>query len=326
MKYSIILPVYNAELTLRRCLDSLLRQPFADYELLLVNDGSTDGSAEICREYAAAYPQLRYIEKENGGVSSARNLALAQAQGEYILFVDSDDYVSERYFSVLEAALAQSDPDLLLFGYQNFGTLRSTWNTGNYLEREECAVAARVSDALRAYLFSSLWSKVFRRSIIDAHRLRFDTSLSIGEDQAFIFSYAMHIRSIASISDTLYYVDTTGQNSLSRKRRDYLTEQLLTVNRRMAAALHASQHTPHTQRQYEAALAWVFYRSAYSCCKELLKYDLTPKQRRSKIRDICARYRAEAFQPLGWKCRVIALPIQLGWSHVLDFMSNIKFK
>lgn len=94
MKYSIIIPVYNAEGTLRRCLDSLVGQQFSNYELLLINDGSTDGSDAICREYASTYSCVRYFAKENGGVSSARNLGLEQAEGEYILFADSDDYVS----------------------------------------------------------------------------------------------------------------------------------------------------------------------------------------------------------------------------------------
>ena len=99
---------------LRRCLSSIVRQPFSDYELLLINDGSTDGSDRICREYADAYPQIRYVAKENGGVSSARNLGLEQASGTYILFVDSDDYVAEDYFAVISDALEHDAPDLLL--------------------------------------------------------------------------------------------------------------------------------------------------------------------------------------------------------------------
>ena len=101
MKYSIIIPVYNAEGTLRRCLDSLVGQQFSNYELLLINDGSTDDSDAICREYANTYSCVRYFAKENGGVSSARNLGLEQAEGEYILFADSDDYVSPIFIEVL---------------------------------------------------------------------------------------------------------------------------------------------------------------------------------------------------------------------------------
>lgn len=324
MKFSIIIPVYNAEGTLRRCLDSLVKQPFSDYELLLINDGSTDSSDAICREYAAVYPQIEYSAKKNGGVSSARNLGLALAQGEYILFVDSDDYVSADYFRCIHSAISAHEPDLLLFGYQNFGAQTSEWGTGDYCETGEHEMAARVSTALRQYLFSSLWSKAFRRSIIEDNGLRFDEALAIGEDQAFIFAYAMHIRSIASVSDVLYHVDVSGGDSLSRKRRDYLTDQLIAVNRKMSAALRGTSHSPQARRVYEAALAWVSYRSAYSCCKELLKYDYTAKQRRREISKICRLYHDEHIRPHDWKCRVIALPVQLGLSRVVDFLIRYR--
>ena len=224
MRYSVIIPVYNAEKTLCRCMDSLVKRAFSDYELLLINDGSTDGSDAICREYADTYPCVRYLAKENGGVSSARNLGLEQAKGEYILFVDSDDYVSENYFSVISGALERDTADLLMFGYRNFGGVSSEWDTGMFHEDSETGIAERVSSAVRQYLFSSLWSKAFRRTIIQQFRLRFAPDLAIGEDLAFIFSYTMHIQSIHSIEDRLYNVDTGGMNSLSRKARPYLTE------------------------------------------------------------------------------------------------------
>lgn len=326
MRFSILIPVYNTEKTLARCLDSLVNQQFSDYELLLINDGSTDNSDAICRAYANAYPQIRYFQKENGGVSAARNLGLAQARGAYILFVDSDDFVSEDYFAVLSDALEQQTPDLLMFGYRNFGGGSAEWNTGAFSENTEIKIADRISTAMRQYLFSSLWSKAFRRQTIEENGLRFDESLSIGEDQAFIFAYAMQIRSIASIPNTLYHVDTSGGGSLSRKRRDYLTEQLMAVNRRMADALRSTEHSPQAEKIYEAALAWMSYRSAYSCCKELLKYAYTGKQRRQKIREICRRYRDEKIRPRDWKCRVIALPVRLGWSGVIDTLACWKAK
>lgn len=324
MRYSIITPVYNAEATLPRCLDSIVGQSFSDYEFLLVNDGSTDESDGICRKYAAQYPQIQYFAKENGGVSSARNLGLERAQGEYILFVDSDDYVSEDYFSVLEQALEETRTDMLLFAYRNFGANESRWSTGCYQETDEERRARRIADAMQRYLFSSLCSKAFRRSIIEKAHLRFDETLAIGEDQAFIFRYAMHIASIASIDAQLYHVDISGQDSLSRKRRDYLTTQLIQVNRAMKAALEQTQHSSEARSIYEAALAWMSYRSAYSCCKELLKYDYPAGRRRQEIRKICSLYRKEAIRPQGWKCRLIALPVQLGMSHALDALIRWK--
>ena len=290
MRYSVIIPVYNAKETLRRCLDSLVGQQFSNYELLLINDGSTDGSDAICREYASTYSCVRYFA--NGGVSSARNLGLEQAKGEYILFVDSDDYVSADYFATLSSALKNDTADLLMFGYSNFGGVSTEWDTGEFYEQ---------------YLFSSLWSKVFKKQIIEQYNMRFGNDLAIGEDQAFIFTYAMHIRSIGSIEDHLYNVDVSDGNSLSRKARPYLTEQLMEVNRRMYAAYQAVPHAPEAAKHYEAALSWMTYR-------------------RQEIRKICKLYRAEHVRPVGWKCRIIALPVQLGWSGAIDRLICNKAK
>lgn len=326
MQYSVIIPVYNAERTLRRCLDSLVGQQFSDYELLLINDGSTDGSDAICREYANTYSCVRYFAKENGGVSSARNLGLEQAEGEYILFVDSDDYVSQDYFALLSHTLESNAVDLLMFGYRNFGGASTEWDTGVFCEETESGVAKRISFAVCQYLFSSLLSKAFKRQIIERDNIRFSNDLAIGEDQTFIFTYAMHIRSIGSIENHLYNVDVSDGNSLSRKARPYLTEQLMEVNRRMYAAYRVSEHSPEAARYYEVALSWMTYRSAYSCCKELLKFDFSVKQRRQEIRKICKLYRAEEIKPVGWKCRIIAMPVQLGWSWAIDRLICIKAK
>ena len=324
MKYSVIIPVYNAARTLRRCLDSLVDQIFDDYELLLINDGSTDGSDAICREYANVYPCIRYFAKENGGVSSARNLGLEQAKGEYILFVDSDDYVSNNNFAVIGQELARCCPDLLMFGAAITGGEEQTRITGAYREAEELNIARRIAEAMQQYLFSSLCNKVFKRETIERFHLRFENGLAIGEDQLFIFTYAMHIKSLASVEEILYFVDISDRGSLSRKARPYLTEQLMEVNRRMYAACRAAEHSPEAARCYEAALSWVTYRSAYSSCKELLKFEYSAKQRRQEIRRICKLYRAEKVRPVGWKCRVIALPIQLSWAFMLDMLVRYK--
>ena len=179
---------------------------------------------------------------------------------------------------------------------------------------------------MRQYLFSSLWSKVFKRKIIENRGLRFRTDLSIGEDQLFIFSYAMHIQSISSIDALLYNVDVSNENSLSRKGRHYLTGQLMEVNRRMYAAYHATEHSPESAHYYEAGLAWMTYRSAYSCCKELLKFNCSAKQRRREIRKICKLYRTEKIKPVGWKCWCIALPVRMRWSRMIDLLICCKTK
>ena len=324
MQYSIIIPIYNAEATLRRCLDSLVGQQFSDYELLLINDGSTDDSDAICREYANTYSCVRYFAKENGGVSSARNLGLKQAEGEYVLFVDSDDYVADNYFAAISAAVKDTSPDLLLFGYCNLGDKSAEWSTGEFYESTETGVAKQVSSALRRYLFSSLWNKVFKREIINEYQLEFKSDLDIGEDQTYVFEYTMNIKTIASITDILYFEDTANCYSLSRKARPYLTEQLMEVNRRMYSAYRFKEHSPQAARCYETALSWMTYRSVYSSSKELLKFNYSSKQRRREIRRICGLYCTENIKPVGWKCQLIALPVRMGWNIVIDALVQYK--
>lgn len=324
MQYSIIIPIYNAEATLRRCLDSLVGQQFSDYELLLINDGSTDDSDAICREYANTYSCVRYFAKENGGVSSARNLGLEHAKGEYVLFVDSDDYVADNYFAAISAAVKDTSPDLLLFGYCNLGDKSAEWSTGEFYESTETGVAKQVSSALRRYLFSSLWNKVFKREIINEYQLEFKSDLDIGEDQTYVFEYTMNIKTIASITDILYFEDTANCYSLSRKARPYLTEQLMEVNRRMYEAYRFKEHSLQAARCYETALSWMTYRSVYSSSKELLKFNYSSKQRRREIRRICGLYCTENIKPVGWKCQLIALPVRMGWNIVIDALVQYK--
>ena len=109
--FSIILPAYNAELFLARTLTSIFSQDFSDYELLLVNDGSTDNTLDICKEFAAVYPQVKVIDKKNEGVAVARNAALQAAQGKYILFVDADDIFYPQALKKIYGRLRESDVD-----------------------------------------------------------------------------------------------------------------------------------------------------------------------------------------------------------------------
>lgn len=119
MKLSIIVPIYNVAPYLRKCVDSLLAQDISDYEIILVDDGSPDESPEICDQYAGQYSNIKVIHQENAGLSAARNAGLAIAQGEYILFVDSDDYLQPNVLGALLAQAERDQLDVLRFRYQN---------------------------------------------------------------------------------------------------------------------------------------------------------------------------------------------------------------
>lgn len=322
-EYSVIIPVYNAEKTLCRCIDSIIDENRKNIEIILVNDGSTDSSLFICKQYSQKYDNIVTVDKENGGVSSARNIGIQAARGEYILFLDSDDYVSDNYFDVLNSIYTDSSPDLVIFGAQAVGGAEQKCQTGCFFENSPDGIAMRIAQAMQEYNFSSVCNKAFKRTIISSRGIVFDGRLAIGEDQLFLFEYAMNIASIKSVNDIIYNFDVSDKDSLSRKYREYLLDQLITVDRRMYSAYHASSHK---SRHYESALAWAFYRSAYSCFNELTKVDITNKQRLAEINRICTAFNADRIEPIGLKCKMIALPVCLRMGRIIDLIVRIKSK
>ena len=189
---SVIVPVYNAEKYLRRCIDSVLAQTYADFELLLIDDGSKDKSGEICDEYAQKDARVRVFHKENGGVSSARNLGLDNAKGEWVTFVDSDDYIKSRF---LESAIINAHSDLVIGD--------SLW-----LDANDKIVACdnfsftnlSKEEILEKYLYSGAftvpWGKLYSHSIIANYSIRFNTELRFAEDLCFVYQYLLYVKEI----------------------------------------------------------------------------------------------------------------------------------
>lgn len=215
---SVIVPVYNAEKVLPRGIDSILAQIFRDFELILVNDGSSDDSGAICDEYASRDPRVKVIHQQNAGVSAARNAGLRAAQGEWVTFVDSDDLVLDCFLqSLVDAVSADNRIDLAYCGYAivERKTTVKTYQSASYIGK----------DALR-HLFSSTnllyrcspWAKLFRLSIIKANGLEFDTRLQISEDRLFIYNYLQHVRGIATSSALGYLYGSFSPTSLKNKR------------------------------------------------------------------------------------------------------------
>lgn len=198
---SVIVPVYNSEDTLNRCVDSILNQTFHDWELLLIDDGSTDKSGEICDEYIATDSRIKVFHKENGGVSSARNVGLENAKGEWITFCDSDDFVFscwlENYvnniFEGIDIVCQAFKCNKIFIGKRIFG-----------LTYKGC-VQDGVSLLYENDILGYLWVKLFKRSIIESYKLRFDTRYNYQEDQEFCFRYFCYIKTIVCIENVGYY-------------------------------------------------------------------------------------------------------------------------
>lgn len=322
VKYSVIIPTYNAEATLERCLDSIVDQNRPDVEVLIINDGSQDRSSEICHQYIERFPYIKVFEKENGGVSSARNLGLDRAQGIYILFVDSDDYVDAAYFSSLDAILSDNQTDLAMFGTQFFGGRNHSTSIEDGMWHGD-HVSDTVCSWIYANLFYSLWSKAFRRDLIEQNRIRFDKRLAISEDVAFIFSYAVHAKQVVSNKDVLYYVSEENNQSLSRKKIEKLEDQLTHALEVMRTSLTNASLSKHSYLRFADSLTFLNYRSAYSVAKQT-KTISDPHARRKAIRQICTRFSQYPLRPFRMKSLLIALPIKLKCVRMIDILIQRK--
>lgn len=216
MLFSIIVPVYNTEKYLKNCLESILNQTFRDYELIVVNDGSKDSSAEICDYYAQLDDRIRVIHKENGGVSSARNCGINMAKGKYIWFVDSDDTIANNALQILSAAVKDND-DLIVF---------------NRLLEEKYHIKS-FDDFLKVHYFSyhlgfEPWNKLYKREIIKLNNILFDTEEAIGEDLLFNISYYQYINNIKFISEKLYnYIVREDSAMTTRDDKRYIKQMRL---------------------------------------------------------------------------------------------------
>ena len=201
-KISVIVPVYKAEAYLHRCVDSILAQTFQDFEVLLIDDGSPDRSGEICDVYAQKDRRVRVFHKENGGVSSARNCGLDNAKGEWICFVDSDDFLDTTYLD--DFNLNDSRVEFYLQGYRvvDAKNILSVHRFGQ--KYTNVKILNFLIEAERNCILNSPVCKLFSRDLLDSHRLYFDLNTSYGEDHLFVLNYLLFIRD-ASVNNKCSY-------------------------------------------------------------------------------------------------------------------------
>lgn len=204
---SIIIPVYNAENTLQQCIDSILDQDFIDFELILIDDGSKDSSLNICREYEQKDNRIRVISKENGGVSSARNRGIDEAKGQWITFVDADDYIEQGYLRNIKDA----DADLII---KNYKYLHSYSLSANQIEiymdvdmSDSKEITEFISNNLATMVFRGPCHKFYKKELIG--NIRFNEKMKVGEDSCFVFDYLKQIKSINILPDAAYIIRTT---------------------------------------------------------------------------------------------------------------------
>ncbi len=204
-KFSIIIPVYKVEKVLERCLDSVITQSFTNWECILIDDGSPDKSGSICDEYAMKDNRFHVIHKENGGVSSARNIALSICQGEWVAFIDSDDYVEPHWLQSVIETMSSIEGDMYIWGIVNEDNEKHiNWVSKPKRKIFEDSTVFIKSDYYRynpvVYLYRKDW--------IEIYNCKFPEGIKLSEDQCFILEYLCHNPKVVTIPEIFYhYVD-----------------------------------------------------------------------------------------------------------------------
>lgn len=211
--YSVIVPVYNSEKVIGRCIESILWQSLDDFELILVDDGSTDASGKICDYYKEKDQRIKVIHIKNSGVSSARNIGINYASGKYIVFVDSDDYVENTYLLNLN----KKDYDLVISSY-----ILEYENSTRQIKKEIDETIFLTSDKnavknnFEKGIFNYACMKRFKKSIIKEKKIRFDESINLGEDTVFVVDYLREISEVCLVNSFDYhYIKYTTSKRLS---------------------------------------------------------------------------------------------------------------
>lgn len=223
--FTIIVPIYNAEDFLRRGLDSILNQNFTDFELILINDGSTDQSLEICNIYAKLDTRIKVFTQKNTGVSSARNLGIKNAAGDYITFIDSDDFVGASFLKRFSEVLNKESYDLVISGFTLYYENDTTKNSVKLLKAEDLnktdSVGQKIARAEMYYLLSGPFAKVFRREIISENKIFFDFNFHFGEDAIFNHTFLQHLTTVQIINSVEYYYVQSERDSLVKRKYPY---------------------------------------------------------------------------------------------------------
>jgi len=230
---SMIIPVYKVENSLNRCIDSVLSQSYANFELILVDDGSPDNCGKICDDYAQKDRRIKVIHKKNEGVSRARNAGLDVAIGNYITFVDSDDYIDEDYLMIMHKAITDNQSDMVICGVR----YRDYNNSENF--NEQIKISDFTTDKKNyIQVFPSLlgqrklnyiYSKLYKRNILDTNKIRFNTNMNLGEDTIFVCDVLKFTNRITVIGNCYYNYIMYPSGTLTTQFRENIFEIYLYI-------------------------------------------------------------------------------------------------
>ena len=259
IKISIIVPVYNGEKYFAECIQSILDQSFADIEIIVINDGSTDGSLSLIERYAQNDSRIVVINQKNKGVSAARNAGLSKARGDYIMFVDADDYIARKdaLELLIDFAKENGNPDVVCF--RRVGDTRGRKAPSGYSKLNDSIIGRMIVDET----INTLWDKLYKKSIIKENSIKFPVGIRMAEDLLFNVQYFCEAKTIGFFDEELYYYREDNQESATKKYMPNKYDDLMYVNRKM------SEIIDNRSKAIGNALSYIRIKNVLSCVRDL---------------------------------------------------------
>lgn len=299
MKVSIVIPIYNGENYLEKCLESIYSQTYPEFEVILVNDGSTDNSKEICEKWTKKDNRFSLYNNENHGVSCSRNFGIQQATGDYITFVDCDDFLAK---DTLEALLetATQGYDLIIANYAKYYAEHKIKPnvdiaTKAYTKQE---FLDTFWELYNAFVINSPWGRLYKTKILQSENIEFPIDYNLGEDLIFNLQYIEKSNTFYTINQPLYYYRDTA-NSLTTKYNENLLEIQLELNKFIKDFLirnHAYQEK--AQKKLKEDISNIFISSVQNLF--LPSCPLNNKQRKEKLEEYLQRQEIEVLADVSY--------------------------
>lgn len=325
---SIIVPIFNGEKYINRCIKSILNQTHINLELILVDDGSTDNSKQICEQYSKSDSRVKIIYKKNQGVSAARNSGLKVAQGKYIQFIDIDDYIDSNMTELMISAIKKSD--LVIVGYNNIYENNVISSTpifdisGVYTKIEFLNEFGVFFERL---LINTIWNKLYLKSVIDKYSIKFDEDISLGEDLLFNIKYIDRCKSINVLDVRPYNYYHINTNSLTAKYKSnhFETERFLYFSVKAFLQLNESFYEKNIK-----SVEMMYTNSIISSFQNLynMQSGLDAKKRKNTIKNICndeqVRNNLKYFKYGNIQSKIIGVFIKYNMENMLNIYYLLK--
>ena len=278
--FSVIIPIFNAEKSIIKCVDSVLNQDNLNYEIILIDDGSKDNSPKICDEYVSKYSKIKVLHKENGGVSVARRDGVEMSSGKYVICIDSDDWIGRNLFNNAEIIINKFNPEIIIYGFKiedirgrikENNPYRKGWYSRENIETEIFPILIQSEKC--EYFHPSVCGAIFNRNLLLQNMIANDKA-SIGEDQASIIPTIAKAKSMY-IMDGCYYYYQYNRNSITKKREPFEWSYPKIVNEHIAANIDLNKFD--FRKQMYRKICHDFWNAAFSQFYSKKSYNFVKK-------------------------------------------------